>query len=221
MAIPAENVTSSTDQVKQNDKDYNFAQMRKQLESERQARLDIERRSQELERQLASRTDSRESEDDDEPYVDSKRLNKTLASFERNMDKKIDERAEIKARTLLDEERRHMYLRENSDFNNVMSEDNVKRFAEKYPKVASAVINMPDGFERQKLVYESIKAFGVDKPEAKQPSIQDKIDANKKSPYYQPSGNSSAPYSNAGDFSEGGQKNAYDQMKALQKRLRI
>jgi hypothetical protein len=79
---------------------------------------------------------------------------------------------------------------------------------------------MPDTFERQKLVYKNIKAFGLDRPEAKQPSIQEKIDSNKRSPYYQPSGVGSAPYASAGDFSASGQKQAYDKMKELQNRLR-
>jgi len=80
---------------------------------------------------------------------------------------------------------------------------------------------MPDGFERQKLVYQSIKELGLNKPEQKQPSIQEKIDANRKSPFYQPTGMGTAPYSNSGDFSSSGKKNAYDKMKELQARLRI
>ena len=82
--------------------------------------------------------------------------------------------------------------------------------------------NIVGGVERfQKLVYENIKALGVDKPEQKQNSVQEKIDANKRSPYYQPSGVGSAPYASAGDFSDSGQKNAYAKMQELKKRLRI
>ena len=80
---------------------------------------------------------------------------------------------------------------------------------------------MPEGFERQKLVYKNIKALGVHKPEQKQPSIQDKVDANKRSPFYQPNGVGSAPYSSVGDFSAGGQKNAYEKMQQLKSKLRI
>ena len=56
----------------------------------------------------------------------------------------------------------------------------------------------------------------------KEPSIQDKIDANRRSPFYQPSGIGSAPYAGPdGDFSAAGQKTAYDKMQELKSRLRI
>jgi hypothetical protein len=95
-----------------------------------------------------------------------------------------------------------------------------EKFAQKDPELAETILNMPDSFERQKLVYKSIKALGVHKPEVQAPSIQDKIDANRRSPYYQPSGPGSAPYQSQGDFSPAGQKNAYAKMKELQNRLR-
>ena len=63
--------------------------------------------------------------------------------------------------------------------------------------------------------------MGFDKPEQKGPSIQDKIDSNKRSPYYQPSGISAAPYAGGGDFSPAGQKNAYAKLQELKSRLRI
>jgi len=80
---------------------------------------------------------------------------------------------------------------------------------------------MPEGFERQKLVYKNIKALGLNMPEVKQPTIQDKIDANKRSPYYQPSGVGTAPYASVGDFSSQGQKQAYAKMQELKNKLRI
>lgn len=216
------NVTQTTETQK-NDKEYNFAQLRRQLEAERQARLEIERKAQELEQKIAFRADQRdgEEEDSDEPYVDEKRLNKKLASFERNIEKKIEEKAEMKARYLLEQEKQSAYLRENADFNTTMSAENVEKFAQRHPRLAENILRMPEGFERQKLVYENIKALGIDKPEARAPSIQEKIDANRRSPYYQPSGVGTSPYSNGGDFSPAGQKNAYEKMKELKSRLRL
>ena len=79
---------------------------------------------------------------------------------------------------------------------------------------------MPEGFERQKLVYQNIKELGVDKPEQKQSTIQEKVDANRRSPFYQPTGVGTAPYATSGDFSQTGQKQAYAKMKELQARLR-
>ena len=80
---------------------------------------------------------------------------------------------------------------------------------------------MPEGFERQKLVYENIKALGIDQPEQKGPSIQDKVDANRRGPSYQPTGVGSAPFSSQGDFSAAGMKNAYAKMQELKNRLSI
>jgi len=222
MTIPQENVQPiAQEQQRPNDKEYNFAQIRKQLEQERMARVQAEQRAQELEKLTARKQNVEDDDDDDdEPYVDHKKLNKKLAAFEQNIEKKIDEKAEHKARMLLEEERRQMYLKENHDFHQVMSEQNVQKFAEKHPEIARSVLNMPDGFERQKLVYNSIKALKIDRPEDVQSSTQSKIDANRRSPYYQPSGIASAPYGNSGDFSQTGQKTAYDQMMALKNRLR-
>ena len=89
------------------------------------------------------------------------------------------------------------------------------------PELAESILEMPEGFERQKLVYKNIKALGLHKPAEKQASIQDKIDANRRSPYYQPTGVSAGPYAGTGDFSKSGQKNAYDKMQQLKAQLRI
>jgi hypothetical protein len=78
---------------------------------------------------------------------------------------------------------------------------------------------MPEGFERQKLVYKNIKALGIHKKDEPKPSIQDKVDQNRRTPYYQPTGVGTAPYANAADFSQSGQSAAYKKMKELQKRL--
>jgi hypothetical protein len=124
------------------------------------------------------------------------------------------------AKTAAKEElKQEMWLENNPDFYEVLG--NAEKFAQRSPKLAETILRMPEGFERQKLVYQNIKELGLHKPETKAPSIQDKIDANKRSPYYQPSGVGTAPYASAGDFSAVGQKNAYDKMQELKSRLRM
>lgn len=205
---------------KPSDKELNFrkqeAMFQKQLDQERAARQDAERRAEAAERMQKPQEDA---DDDSEPYVDHKKFARTLSSFEKKMEDKIDKKAEEKARHMLGESRRNDWIRNNPDFYEVLQ--NAERFAQKDPELAEAILEMPEGFERQKLVYKNIKALGLHKPEAKQPSIQEKVDANRKSPYYQPSGVGSAPYASAGDFSAGGQKNAYAKMQELKNRLRI
>jgi hypothetical protein len=113
-----------------------------------------------------------------------------------------------------------MWIENNPDFFEVLQKhaDKLPTIA---PKLADSILKMPDSFERQQLVYNNIKALGLDKPEQKQSSVQDKIDANRRSPYYQPSSVNTPPYAAAGDFSESGKKNAYQKMQELKNRLRI
>jgi hypothetical protein len=91
----------------------------------------------------------------------------------------------------------------------------IQKFAEKHPDMAEPMLEMPDNFARQKLLYQNIKALGLNKPSVATPSIQETIDRNRKSPYYQPSGGNTPPYASQGDFSQAGQKNAYSKMKEL------
>src|SRR4029079_19055605 len=76
----------------------------------------------------------------------------------------------------LAEERQQNWIRNNPDFFEVL------KHADKIPQLdqelADTILAMPDNFERQKLVYKSIKTFGLHKPQVKDPSIQEKIDNN-------------------------------------------
>ena len=110
-------------------------------------------------------------------------------------------------------------MKQNPDFYDVMQ--HAQAFADKDPELAETILSMPEGFERQKLVYKNIKALGMHKKEEPKATIQDKIEANRRSPYYQPSGMASPGYSSGGDYSEAGKKNAFDKMQELKKRLRI
>ena len=117
--------------------------------------------------------------------------------------------------------KRTSYLKQKSDFNNVMTAEMMQKLVDKDPELAETILEMPDGFARQKLVYHAIKAIGLDRKEEAKPSIQDIVEKNRRSPYYQPSGTGTAPYAQVGDYSPSGQKNAYDKMQELKARLRI
>jgi len=217
MTIPTDNqVQENTSQPKASDKELNFralqAKYEKQLAEERQARLEAERMVQE-------RSKSQDDDHDDEPYVDHKKLDKKLARFGENAMKQTQTEIKNAVQHALYEERKQNWMKNNPDFYDVMQ--NAEKFAQKDPELAETILEMPESFERQKLVYKNIKALGLHKPEAKQPSIQEKIDANRRSPYYQPSGVGTAPYSTQGDFSPTGQKQAYDKLQELKNRLRI
>lgn len=205
-------------QEKSNDKELNFRALeqkyQRQLEQERAARIEAERRAEEARRQSVD-----EEDNDDEPYVDKKRLEKKLAKFGEQSKQQTQTEIQRAVNSAIKEERKENWIKQNSDFYEVLKF--ADKFAERDPELAETILEMPEGFERQKLVYKNIKALGIHKPEVKAPSIQEKIDANRRSPYYQPSGVGASPYSSQSDFSAGGQKQAYDKMQELKARLRL
>lgn len=207
-------------ETKQNDKEYNFRQMEKKLNEEKEARAQEKVAREQAERELQRlKSLSQEEDDDSEPYVDHKKLNKKLSKFGENTHSEIQKGMELAKEKAKEELKQEMWLENNPDFYDVLQ--HAEKFAQKAPKLAQTILRMPEGFERQKLVYENIKAMGIDKPEPKQSSIQEKVNANRRSPFYQPSGVGTAPYAAAGDFSPAGQKNAYAAMQDLKNRLRL
>jgi hypothetical protein len=206
-------------QAQPSDKEINF---RKQ-EAMYQRMLDErERRIQELEqeRQAARAPKEEEDEDDSEPYVDHKKLNRKLAKVGQSTQSEIQKAMQEAKLSAKEELRQEMWLENNPDFFDVLKL--ADKFAQQAPKLADNILKMPEGFERQKLVYNTIKQMGMDKPQEKQSSVQDKINANRQSPYYQPSGVGSAPHNaTAGDFSDAGKKAAYDKVQALKAQFGI
>jgi hypothetical protein len=205
--------------AKQNDKDINFrkqeAMFQRQLEQERN-----EKESLRKELELAKRQPQQQEDDDDsEPYVDHKKLNKKLSSFGQNTQSEIQKAMEIAKQSAKEELKQEMFLENNPDFYHVL--EKADELMTRAPKLAENILKMPNNFDRQKLVYQTMKELGVDKPPKEPSTIQGKIDANKRSPYYQPSGVGAAPYAAQSDFSQSGQKNAYEKMQALKNQLRL
>lgn len=215
MSVPQDNQVQQNTQQPVNDKELNFRALQqkyeKQLEHERQARIELEQR--------LNQTKDVDDEKDDEPYVDHRKLDKKLNKFGANTQTQIDKGMQQAKEAAKEEIRQEMWLENNPDFYDVMQL--AQKFAEKAPRMAETILKMPEGFDRQKLVYQSIKELGLNKPEQKAPSIQEKIDANRRSPYYQPSGTATAPYASQGDFSPQGQEQAYKKLQELKKNLRI
>lgn len=219
-------VEEQQDNQKNNDKEYNFAQLRKQFEQsekEKQAAIQkailLEKQIEEQNKKYSYKED--DEEDDSEPYVDHKKLGRKLSKLEEKIASKIDQKAEEKARYILEQQRQSDFLRQNPDFQEILQHDTLEKFANKYPEIAEQMLEMPDTFARQKLLYQNIKALRVHEKDQPKESIQDTIDKNRKNPYYMPSSIGTAPYANGGDFSPAGQKNAYDKIQELKKRLRI
>jgi hypothetical protein len=205
---------------KPSDKELNFRQLEnryeKQLQQERAARMDAERIAQERSKAALQENDD---DDDSEPYVDKKKLDKKLARHGEQTRQQTSNQINEAVHTAIKEERKQAWIKNNPDFYETLQ--HAEKFAQADPELAETILEMPEGFERQKLVYKSIKALGINKPILKEPSIQEKIDANRRSPFYQPTSVGSAPYSSQGDFSLSGQKEAYAKMQELKNRLRL
>lgn len=226
MTAPAPNSQVQPTENKPNDKEINFRAQEKamqdkyerQLAQERQARQEVEAKLQQQSKQN-NRNDDYDDEDDDEPYVNNRKLNKKLARHGEQVKQQTQTEINQAVQSALKEERKQNWLKTNSDFYDVMQ--HAQKFAEADPELAETILQMPEGFERQKLVYKSIKAQGLHKPKEPEPSIQDKINANRRSPSYQPSGTATSPYQSQGDFSQSGQEQAYKKMQELKSRLRL
>lgn len=217
-----QSIQATSTEAKPSDKELNFraleAKYEKQLAQERNARELAEKESHRLSQERLNQKND-DSDDDSEPYVDNKRLDKKLAKFGEKAKQETQTEIQKAVQSALNQERQQAWLKNNPDFYHVLQ--SAEKLAMKDPELAETILEMPEGFERQKLVYKNIKALGLDKPEQKQSTIQEKVDANRRSPYYQPTGVGSAPYSASSDFSPSGQKAAYDKMQEMKKKLRI
>jgi hypothetical protein len=211
-------VQAVTEAPKPSDKELNF---RKQQQMYEKMLEEKEQRLATLEKQVQSQSKPQDDDDsDDEPYVDKKRLNKTLAKFGQQTRQETQSEIQKAVHVALQEERKSNWLKQNPDFHDVLQ--HAQKFADSDPELAETILTMPEGFERQKLVYKNIKALGLHKPASKEPTVQEKIDANRRSPYYQPSGVGTSPYSGtSSDFSKSGQKSAYENMIKLKEQLRL
>ena len=206
-------------EIKTNNESANVVEMRKIIGEERKRALALEEKVAQLESEKQQKFKAslpyKDDEDDSEPYVDHRKLEKKLAAFEERFDQKVNAKVEERSRAVVEQERQRAFLKANPDFQEVLSAEAIKRFSEKYPEQAEDMLELPDNFTRQKLLYNKIKDLGINRPAIAEPSIQQKIDANRKSPFYQPSGGNTPPYASQGDFSQNGQKNSYAKVMEL------
>lgn len=226
-ASPQQDNQAQIETPKPSDKELNFRKQeemfKRQIEQERQEKLQLKERLDRLEKERQQTSDADDDDADDEPYVDKKRLKKELGKVVKQTVNETDTRIQNAVQTALAQERQNQWLKNNPDFYEIMG--HAQTFAERDPELAETILSMPEGFERQKLVYKNIKALGLHKKDEPKPSIQDKVDANRRSPYYQPSGVGTAPYAQLGmgskNYSPTEMKSAYDKIKELQSRLRL
>ena len=224
MTVPSQE-TQAAQSAQLSDKEINFRKQeeafRVKIEQERQARLAAEARLQELERR-SQRHEIEDDEDDSDPYIDKRKLEKKLQKFEEKTGKQTESAIQRAVREAIYEERKQNWIKSNPDFAEVMQ--HAEKIYQRDPELAETILEMPDTFERQKLVYKSIKAMRLHEKEQAKPSIQDTIDRNRRSPYYQPTDQAAPPYGGvtAGkNWSPTESKSAYDKMQELKRNLRL
>lgn len=210
-------MTAPADNTQPNSKEINFRAQEKAMKDHYERQL--AQKDKELEE--ARNAKLQEDEDNDsEPYVDKKKLAKTLNKFGQQHQQQTQTEIQKAVGFALNEERKNNWLKQNSDFEEVLK--HADKLAERDPDLAESILDMPAGFERQKLVYKNIKALGLHKAQEKKEDIQKKIDDNKRGQFYQPSGIGSAPYQGVqSDFSKTGQEAAYLKMKGLINNVRL
>ncbi len=209
-------VQDAVDQEKQK----NFAELRRIAETERAERIRLQEELDDL--KLRSKP-AEDDEDDSEPYVDNKKFKKKLNQFEQNLGRQTSDIVKHEVEKALREERKQSWFKTNTDFHKVMTPELLNKFEDQYGDEARSILTHPDEFERQRLAYYSIKAKGLDRPEVKKQTAQELADQNRRTPYYQPSGVSSSPYGGTvgRNVSEEEGKAALANMRNLQKNLRI
>lgn len=201
-------------------KEYNFRALEANLRREREARIKAEQEAEALRQATQRQAVQEDDEDDEEPYLTKQKYNKKINALKNETKQEIYKTKEEIKREAREEIKNELWLESHPDFYDTINNHALK-IPEVDPELAKALLEMPDNFSRQKLIYKNIKALGLDKPRAKEPSIQEKIDQNRRSPYYQPSGVGTAPYGMNGDYSPAGQKNAYQKLQELKNRLRL
>ena len=212
-------------QPQMSDQEVNLVKQRKmyerQLEQERQARLQLEQRLSEIEKARISHP-IEEEDDDAEPYVDRRRLAKTTHKVKQEIKQETQQDIQRAIQQAIENDRIERYLESNPDFKETL-DTHADKLAHLSPSLAKSILAMPDTFERQKLVYESIKLLGLNKPKQAESSIQQKVDQNRRAPF-QPFGVGASPYGIAnGGFNIGREegKNLYQQMQDRIQKMRI
>jgi len=225
MTVQNQDENTNTSQM---DKELNFRKLEQNLKEKYEKEMlakeqEYERKMQEAieKTKLESAANLSQSDDDedDEPYIDKRKLKKVLGNYDSQNKQQTKSEIQKAVQQAIYEERKSAWLDKNKDFYDVMQ--HAGKLPEYDSELADTILAMPDTFERQKLVYKNLKALKLHE-DKKEESIQDKLNANRRTPYYQPSNVGASPYSSThSDYSLDGQKKAYDKLLELKSRIKI
>lgn len=159
-------------QVEENDKDYNFRQLRegkKQLEDEvKQLRRQMDGLAQEQASQQTRDEESIEIGDDD--LVEGRHVKKLMSQVEKMFERKeaeiIPER--LKARF--------------SDFDNVVSKENIENLKETEPELYRSIISGNNLFDKGVAAYRAITSLGIYQPKEDYMKQKENVRSNHNKP---------------------------------------
>lgn len=182
----------------QTPQDTSLYLMRKKLEAEEAARIAAERRAAELEQRINQSTsssqapalpDEEELSVDNEDYVQAKHI--------KTSNKKIKTQLTATERKIAELEQKLSYFEAKvdtdtlKDFNQIVSEDNLKTLARLYPDDYQTMMSNPNLRSKSKTAYNMIKNYGIVAAEVK--DAEQKIAANKQKPQLASLGNPQQP----------------------------
>jgi hypothetical protein len=172
--------------------EHNLSSMRRKLEAEEAARKLAENRAQELERamqsyqQPQSQQPIEESDDigvDNEDYVQAKHV--------KTSNKKMSKKLSVAEQKLMELEQRLSYMQAKvdtsslKDFDEVVSDDNLKTLARLYPDDYETLRTNPNASAKAKTAYNMIKNYGIldaHKSTTRNMDIENRIIQNKQKP---------------------------------------
>lgn len=217
--VQIENTQENQSQA--NSKEMNFraleAKYRRELEEERRAREEAERKYQESQNRYVNYEDD---DDDDDGYVDAKKFKKLKKELQQNTSqyaKKTEAEIERKVREELEKKEIKNWFESHKDYEEVVSTENCQYLIENHPQLARIIESLPQGFQKQQLAYETLKNLASKSKEKE--DVQNQIYKNQHGAHYHPSGHGTMPYSKNVDFSQTGQKKAYEKMMEMKRRM--
>jgi hypothetical protein len=210
----------------------NFRRLEAARDAEKEARIRAEMEAEFLKKRLdeiANSTNQVEADplDSVEDYVDAQTIRAKFDKERKALREEASRLAKeaIKEEKLAEEKKKREEEQKNStpklrsqfnDYDEVMNEENILRLEQDNPTFLNAVLEIQDEYKRKYATYDYLKKAGYVAP--KEPSIKEKVEENRRNPYYFEPG-SGTPI--AVDFdvkSPQARQQAYEKLKQAQRR---
>jgi len=141
-----------TNSQKQDDKEYNFAQLRKGKEQLEKRLNDLQEYVSELEAKNSKSNSEEDSGIDDDDLVEGKHFKKVTQQLKQLQDQLRKEQ------TLSTQDR---LLLKFNDFDSVVTKDNIEKLKTTEPELYTSIISSPDLFSKGVAAYKTLKSLGI------------------------------------------------------------